>query len=521
MKEIVRLKIVPVLIVLILVPFIIIYFSMRFATFFAEGYSIVDRFFSILLLLAEIFFVMHTVTYLMNFLRSTQLYPSSVERYFKEFSKKRVAVFIASFNEPAEVLEKTLASASVCARDIGKVYLLDDSTDESKRREAELLALKYGAKYIHRKDRKDFKAGAMNNALKLIDEEYVAVLDSDQRPLPDFLTETVSILESDPKLAFVQVPQIYTNADASRLALGAQCVQLVFFEYICEGKSVTNAMFSCGSNTVFRTSALKEVGGFDEKSVTEDMATSIKIHERGWFSKYYNKPLVAGEGPTTLGSYFTQQGRWSFGSMGLCFRVIRDFIRNPRFMKPMQWWDYFVTTTWYFVGYANMIMVSMPVLSILFGIRPVIAELMGYLAPLLPYVVFNMLSFTLTVLYRGYSPKAALYNIALTFVTSPVYVASAISVLLRRKKQFSVTPKGFGRKLPMKSLFPQLFILAVSIAAIAVACYKYYVTSDVLYIVNIGWLLYFVFLLSFVFYFNTGSKKSEFYEPIFREWKEY
>jgi cellulose synthase (UDP-forming) len=334
------LKIIPRLIVIIPIPFVIIYFPIRFAAFYAEGYSIIDRFFSILLLAAEIFFVMHTITYLMNFLRSTELYPSSVERYFKEFSEKRVAVFIASFNEPAEVLEKTLASATVCARDIGKVYLLDDSTDESKRRDAETLAIKYGARYIHRTDRKGFKAGAINNTLKLIDEEYLAILDSDQRPLPEFLTETVSILESDPHLAFVQVPQIYTNTDVSRLALGAHCVQLVFFEYICEGKSVTNAMFSCGSNTVFRTSALREVGGFDEKSVTEDMATSITIHEHGWASKYYNKPLVAGEGPATLGAYFTQQGRWSLGSLGLCFRVIKDFIKNPGCMKPMQWWDY-------------------------------------------------------------------------------------------------------------------------------------------------------------------------------------
>ncbi len=111
--------------------------------------------------------------------------------------------------------------------------------------------------------------------MKLIDEEYVSFLDSDQRPLSEFLTETVSILESDPHLAFVQVPQIYTNIDVSSLARGAHCIQLVFYEYICEGKSITNTMFSCGSNTVFRTSALREVGGVDEKSVTEDLSGGI------------------------------------------------------------------------------------------------------------------------------------------------------------------------------------------------------------------------------------------------------
>lgn len=41
-----------------------------------------------------------------------------------------------------------------------------------------------------------------------------------------------------------------------------------------------------------------------------------------------------------------------------------------------------------------MFMISAPVMYVLFGIKPVIAEMTGYLVALLPYVVFNLLTFT-------------------------------------------------------------------------------------------------------------------------------
>ena len=517
-------RLVPLLIASLPIPFIVLYFYARLQTFFSPGYTPLDITISVVLFSCDLFFMIHTASYLANFVRSTQFYESTVERYFKRYTSPTVSVIIASYNEPPEVIEKTLSAAVVSARYAGgdRVYLLDDSTVESIRSELERLARQYGAKYVHRTARRGFKAGAMNDALPQMTTKYFTVLDADQRPLPEYLAETVSILEDDQELAFVQVPQRYTNTDASRLALGAHYVQLVFFDYITEGKSCTNSMFSCGSNTVFRTDAVREVGGFDETSVTEDMATSIKIHEAGWHSKYYNKPLVDGEGPTTLGAYFTQQARWSLGSMGLCLRVVKHMFTKPRSMTLAQWWDYFVTTTWYFVGWINLFMLFGVLAFVYLSITPIITTTSpDYFLFLLPYILFNMSAFTLSTIYRGHEPKSVLLNIALTYITTPIYVVSAILVFLNKKRPFKVTPKNFsGGKLPLSSLYAQLLLLAAIAGGIALSIYKSFATGNLVYLVSTGWLSYYAVLTMFVFYFNTDARRSESYDATLKAWQQ-
>jgi cellulose synthase (UDP-forming) len=101
-------------------------------------------------------------------------------------------------------------------------------------------------------------------------EKYIAVFDSDMNPLPDFAESIVQIMEKNEKIAFVQTPQYYTNFETNRVARAAGLQQVVFYEYICEGKSLQDAMICCGTNVMFRRKALVEAGGFDDTSVTED-----------------------------------------------------------------------------------------------------------------------------------------------------------------------------------------------------------------------------------------------------------
>ena len=42
-------------------------------------------------------------------------------------------------------------------------------------------------KYVHRDNRRGYKAGALNDVLKTLKEPYAAVIDIDQMPAPDFL----------------------------------------------------------------------------------------------------------------------------------------------------------------------------------------------------------------------------------------------------------------------------------------------------------------------------------------------
>ena len=92
---------------------------------------------------------------------------------------------------------------------------------------------------------------------------------------------------------------------------------------------------------MFRREALMDVGGFDESSVTEDFATSLKFHSKGWHSTYLNKVCAFGLGPEDLGGYFKQQYRWALGTVGLFRTILGTMISSPGLLSPGKWWEYF------------------------------------------------------------------------------------------------------------------------------------------------------------------------------------
>jgi beta-mannan synthase len=62
-------------------------------------------------------------------------------------------------------------------------------------------------KYETRKDRAGYKAGNLREGMKhdyVHNCEYIAILDADFQPEPDFLQRTVPFLVHNPKLALVQ-----------------------------------------------------------------------------------------------------------------------------------------------------------------------------------------------------------------------------------------------------------------------------------------------------------------------------
>jgi len=128
----------------------------------------------------------------------------------------RVAIFTTSSpGEPLEMFEKTLAAC----RDITyphTTYLLDDTQDPRFREVAE----QYGAVWLELVGIPGAKAGKVNKALQLIDEEFILIMDPDHIPFPNFLDHTLGFFR-DEKVGFVQVSQAYYNQYRSFTAKGA------------------------------------------------------------------------------------------------------------------------------------------------------------------------------------------------------------------------------------------------------------------------------------------------------------
>ena len=80
-------------------------------------------------------------------------------------------------------------------RDLLEIQVLDDSTDETTEI-AELAVRRHAArgfdiKYLHRVDRRGYKAGALEAGLKVAKANFIAIFDADFVPPQDFLRKTL------------------------------------------------------------------------------------------------------------------------------------------------------------------------------------------------------------------------------------------------------------------------------------------------------------------------------------------
>jgi len=318
------------------------------------------------------------------------------------------------------------------------------------------LADRRGAEYMRRNRREGAKAGNVNHALRYADAPYVVVLDCDHVPSPRFLEATLGELD-DERVAFVQTPQYYANADRGEVPAAAWSQQALFFGPIARGKDGHDAMFCCGTNVVFRRAALLDAGGFPVDSVTEDFELSIRLHERGWRSRYVPEVLAAGLAPEDMASYVSQQQRWSRGCLGALGAVLRA--RLPLRAKL----QYALSASYFLSGWTVLVYMSFPVVRILTGAQPLASTTADqFLVHFAPY--FGVALLALTWLGGGtYTFKA----FALQAASFWIHVQSTVLALLRRRGRFVVTPKeGEGGPQP-RAVAPALAALAVLLGAAA------------------------------------------------------
>lgn len=334
-----------------------------------------------------------------------------------------VDVFVPTCGEPLEVLRRTI-TAAVGMDQPHETYVLDDAV----RGEVRALARELGARYIPREDSRGAKAGNLNHALALTEGDLVAVFDADHVARPDFLTHLLGYFE-DPRVAIVQTPQFYGNARDNEVAERAWLQQVPFYGPILRGKQGLGAAFLCGTNALLRRAALEEVGGFSEDSVVEDMMTSMRLHRKGWESVYFPYVLAEGDGPTSLRAYFSQQLRWARGSLGALIGAEPLKLGYQRSQRI----QYMLATSYYLIGLAIAIYLTIPIVALLLGLTPFGPRGDTFLFFYAPHLVLAL------HLIRREQGRLGLRHLQFTFGTFPVYTKAALAAFVGRDTGFQAT----------------------------------------------------------------------------------
>ncbi len=380
---------------------------------------------------------------------------------FLDDARIGIDVFITVYGENIATIRRT-AIAAIAMRGEHLTWILDDGGSDAVRD----MAAELGARYVRRLSNNGAKAGNVNHALSLSSGGFFAIFDADFVPKEDFLYETVPFF-IDSNVAFVQTPQTYGNIK-NLVSSGAGFMQSVFYRFIQPGRNRFNAAFCVGTNVIFRREAISDIGGMFTDSKSEDVWTSLLLHENGWRSVYIPVTLAVGDAPETVEDYTKQQLRWASGGFEI---LMRHNPLNPRRRLTMdQRLQYTVTATHYLVGITPLLLLMVPPLEIYFDLRPVNLTV-TWLTWLLFYLGFYGLQIMLAFNTMGSFRPATLVMATVSF---PIYIRAFVNVFSGREQKWHVTGAAGKRVSPFNFMIPQVLMFAFLLLTSVVA-----VTKDV------------------------------------------
>jgi cellulose synthase (UDP-forming) len=225
-------------------------------------------------------------------------------------------------------------------------------------------------------------------------------------------------------------------------------------------------------------------------SVTEDMATCMRLHALGWRTAYHDETLALGLAPEDLGTMLTQRLRWAQGTVQVMLRENPLVQRGLTLAQRLVYW----ATMWsYLSGFAAVVYFVAPVVYLVFGVLPVTGLTAEFFLRLVPFLLVNQLLFWVVGrgrrTWRGQQWSLALFPVWIRSVTSAVG-----NVVFGRSLAFAVTPKERRavERRPWHLVRPQLAVMAVLVVAAVVGTVRLVVAdaSVVGTVTNLVWVVF-------------------------------
>jgi len=306
----------------------------------------------------------------------------------------RVTVQLPMFNE-LFVAERIIDAACALQYPADKlqIQVLDDSTDETQgiaRTAVERWRVRgVDVAYVHRTNRQGFKAGALEHGLETATGEFVAIFDADFIPNPDYLLRSIHHF-SDPKVAVVQGRWGHLNRGHSLLTR-AQAIFLdghFLVEHSARNRSGRFFNFN-GTAGMWRKEAIRDGGGWQHDTLTEDLDLSYRTQLKGWRFVYLPDVVTPAELPEDMNAFKAQQHRWAKGSIQTALKLW-PVLRKAKLGREDRKEAFFHLT-------ANLAWVVMIPLAILLPVSCVVRVSHGWFEVLLVDLPFFVMA-TLSVL---------------------------------------------------------------------------------------------------------------------------
>jgi cellulose synthase/poly-beta-1,6-N-acetylglucosamine synthase-like glycosyltransferase len=220
-------------------------------------------------------------------------------------------------------------------RELLEIQVLDDSTDETTEI-AELAVRRHAARgvnirYMHRVDRRGFKAGALEAGLGEASGRFIAIFDADFVPPADFLKRTLPYFQQDEKVGMVQARWGHINQDYSLLTKIQSILLDAHFVIEHGGRNRAGCFFNFnGTAGIWRRETIDSAGGWQHDTLTEDLDLSYRAQLQGWRFVFLPDVVSPAEVPVEMNSFKSQQHRWAKGSIQTCLKLLPRILQSDQ-----------------------------------------------------------------------------------------------------------------------------------------------------------------------------------------------
>lgn len=380
-----------------------------------------------------------------------------------------VDIFIATYNEGLDVLEKTVVAALAIDYPNFTVWVLDDT----RRDWLKDFCTQMGARYVTRPDNAHAKAGNLNNGLYHSAQAdggapFIMVLDADFAPNRNILLRTVGLF-ADPAVGVVQTPQFYYNADPIQYNLrSSECwvdEQRAFFDIMQPAKDAWGTAFCIGTSFVVRREALAKIGGFPTGTVTEDIHLTYRLMPHGYVTRWLNERLSVGLSAEGLPEYISQRSRWGLGTIQVALTA--DGPLRGRGYTLRQRLHYVHGLLHWLSRPFTLMLLAGPLLYWFFNIPTLYGDPMQFLAYGVPAL---LLYWSYSIWITG-SRAMPIFTEVTQIVAALAVTATLISAVFKPfGRPFKVTNKGLDRsKLVVHGKFAAMYGTMFALSALGLA----------------------------------------------------
>ena len=237
--------------------------------------------------------------------------PQVINNEYKPF----ITVMIPAHNE-ACVIADTVENILKIDYPKYEVIVIDDRSEDNTAEVLKELESKHGnvKAFIREKDAFPGKSAVLNDAMQFAHGEAVLVFDADARVDEDFLTKLVPNLEPE-DVGAVQARKVISNRESNFLTRCQDNEMTLDTHFQIGRDAVKGAVELRGNGELIKVEALKDIGGWNNYTITDDLDMSTQSHIKGWDVRFCPEAIVREEAIIYLKPLYRQRRRWFEGSV--------------------------------------------------------------------------------------------------------------------------------------------------------------------------------------------------------------